>query len=56
MGYTVKSPALQLVVKTVLMGRDSAAGMTSLPNIVDDHPQGATPALPIKLGSKTKKG
>ena len=36
------------------MGRDSVAFMTSLPNIVDDHPQGAIPALPIKLGSKTK--
>jgi hypothetical protein len=38
------------------MGRDSAAGTTSLPNIVDDHPQGVIPALPIKLGSKTNKG
>jgi hypothetical protein len=37
------------------MGRDSVAFMASLPNIVDDHQQSESSALPIKLGSKNKE-
>jgi catabolite regulation protein CreA len=38
----------------VLMGRDGVAYLVSSSNIADGHPQGAIPALPIKLGSETK--
>lgn len=34
----------------VLMGRDGVVYLVSSSNIADGHPQGAIPALPIKLG------